>query len=271
MKVDRCNIGTSLTLSEANMSTTRSPWISLTAMMVAVCLFGTSANAAPSESILHGSGKVTKTVRKVPRFQGILLELPADVKIIQGQTEGVSIETDDNLVSLIETVVQNDQLKIRTKRPVSWQLTALKIVVNARIIKSIAVSGSGNVNADHMSSSNMAVSISGSGDTNIANLNANSLSVLISGSGNFSSSGRVEAVNATVSGSGDLNMATLAARTIKLSMAGSGNAKVWASQTLKVNVAGSADVGYYGDATVTQSVDGSGSVTKLGTSPKPGD
>ena len=218
-----------------------------------------------------GSGQITTVQRQVTGFKGIALEVPAMVNVVQGDSEGVLIETDDNIAPLIEAVVENDQLKIRlAQRFTSIRPKSLKVTVNARLVESLSISGSGDIQSSQLKSGTLATRISGSGDIRIAKLDVDTLSVSISGNGDFSAGGRADSVRSSISGSGDIKTSTLAARNVKLSIAGSGNAQVWASQGLTISIAGSGDVGYYGDAAVTQSVSGSGRIKKLGAAPAAG-
>lgn len=216
-----------------------------------------------------GSGQVTKVQRQVTGFKGMTLELPASVELIQGDSEGVLIETDDNIAPFVETVVENEQLKIRlAQRFTSIKPKTLRITVTMRQVESLTISGAGGIRAGKLKSTSLATRISGSGDIHIANLDVDALSVSIAGNGDFFAGGRADSVRTSISGSGDLKTSTLAARNVKLSIAGSGSAEVWASQVLTVSIAGSGDVGYYGNAAVSQSVAGSGRIKKLGDTPR---
>jgi hypothetical protein len=218
-----------------------------------------------------GSGQVTQTQRQLTGFKGLSLELPSNVEIVQGDTESVLIETDENIAPLIETVVENGQLNIRSMpRSKSFKPTSLKITVHVRTIERISISGSGDVRAEKLQSATLETRISGSGDIHIGTLDADSLTVAISGSGDFFAGGRADNARLSIAGSGDVKTGTLAAKNVTVKIAGAGDAKVWASETLNVQIAGSGDVDYYGDAAVSQSVAGSGRVRKLGTTPGAG-
>ena len=217
---------------------------------------------------VSGSGIIKTETRNVSSFTGISLSLPAKVEIVQGNTEGISIETDDNILPLIETVVEDGKLRLRFKdRNMSVSTKTLNMKVNVKTLDSLSVAGSGDLRAAKLKVANLKTSIAGSGDVRIASLDADTLIVSIAGSGDFSAGGKANAVEGKIAGSGDLKIETLAANSVKLSIAGSGDAKVWAKDTLKISVAGSGDVAYYGDAKVTQSVAGSGSVKRLGNAP----
>ena len=240
-----------------------------------LCLLSGSAMAWdlswPFGAGVSGSGHVSRTQRQVSAFKGVSLELPASVEIVQGEAEGLVIEADDNIAPLIETVVENEQLKIRwAQRFKSLKPTVLKLTLQVRALEQISISGSGDVNAQKLQSPTLEVRIAGSGDVRLAALQTDSLSVSISGAADFLAAGRADTARYSIAGSGDLKTRALASKNVKISIAGSGDATVWASQTLSVSIAGSGDVAYYGDATVTRSVAGSGRIRRLGLAPLPG-
>jgi hypothetical protein len=217
---------------------------------------------------ITGSGNITTTSRAVTGFNGIDLTLPADLKIVQGSTEGLTIETDDNIAPLIETAVENGRLVIRTQSKIRGISTkVLRMTVHARTIDMLEVSGSGNISSDKLKSGQLKCSIAGSGDVRIGDLDAGTLRVSIAGSGDFAASGKADIVEASIAGSGDIKTLGLAANAVKVSIAGSGDAAVWAKKTLKVNIAGSGNVTYFGDAEVSTSIAGSGSTRHLGSMP----
>lgn len=231
--------------------------------------------AAPAHAWDWGWGKsvkgsgVTKTeTRSVNDFSEISVSIPAKVEVVQGNSESVIVEGDDNIVPLVETVVESGRLKIRfAEKNMSVSTKLLKVTVNAKTIEGLSVAGSGDIHAAKVQSAKLKVSIAGSGDAYITSLDTDTLKVSIAGSGSFSAGGKAKTVETSVSGSGDLKIGKLESNSVKVSIAGSGDATVWAKEALKVSVAGSGDVKYYGDAKVSQSVAGSGSVKRLGTAP----
>ncbi len=214
-----------------------------------------------------GSGVIKTEARNVSGFNRIGLSLPGVVEVVQGDSEGLKIETDDNLLPLIETVVEDGSLKLRVKDKGNISTKTLKITVSAKSIEGLSVGGSGDIRAAKLKTGKLKVSVAGSGDVNITSLDADDLHISIAGSGTFVAGGKANAVSSSIAGSGDLKAGKLESNSHKISIAGSGNATVWVKDTLSVKVAGSGDVKYYGDAKVTQSVAGSGSIKRLGNSP----
>lgn len=217
---------------------------------------------------VRGSGMLKTQARDVGTFTGVTLALSAVVEVRQGDKDVVVIETDDNLLPLIETVVENGTLRIRLKnRTGSIAAKAIRIGVTARVIEALAVAGAGEIRVDTLQTKSLAATISGSGDIRIGQLDAASFKANINGSGDLTVAGKSDTLQGAIAGSGTLQSGKLEARTAALKIAGSGYAKVWARETLAVSVAGSGDVDYYGSPALTRSVAGSGTIKRLGPAP----
>lgn len=218
---------------------------------------------------IKGSGNISKQSRDPGHFSALSTGLGGSLEIRLGNTEGVTIETDDNLLAQIETVVENGTLRIRpAKRDLQLEPHSLKIVVNARSVERIAVGGSATVEAEHLRGPKLQFDIGGSGSINAPGLESQSVAVALGGSGNFKASGMAEQLQISIGGSGKVQAGQLATRDTTISIGGSGQATVWAKQSLSVTVAGSGDVAYYGDPQVSKSIMGSGSIKRLGGSPQ---
>lgn len=241
----------------------------------AVTLLGSAALlASPAQAwdwgpSIQGSGKLATEKRAVSGFNEVALDISGKLEVIQGNTEGVTIEADDNLLPHIETVVENGRLKIRLAKKGSYSSrNTIKVTVNARSIEGLSVSGSGDIYANGLKTLKLRTRVAGSGNISIKALQVDDLSVAISGSGNFVADGAANSMEGTIAGSGDLKASGLSAKKVKISIAGSGDAALWVRETLQVSVAGSGDVKFYGEGNLTKSsIAGSGSVRHMGVNP----
>lgn len=221
-----------------------------------------------SEPAVAGSGNVASSTRVVTGFQGISVSVPGNVKVVQGDAEGLVIRTDDNIAPLIETVVEGSTLRIRfAKRAQSVRAKQLDITVFAKNVSALTIEGSGAIQTDKLKSDKLKASVEGSGDMVLSGLDVNQLDVSVAGSGDVQGDGKAETMTTSIAGSGDVRLGNVMAKSSKVSIAGSGSAQVWAIEKLKVGIAGSGDVRYYGDATVSSSIAGSGNVQRLGAAP----
>lgn len=245
------------------------------ALLLAACVLtipAAPALASPLDWIsgnsIRGSGKLQKQTREVGSFHGVALNVPGNVELRIGNTDSVTIEADDNILPLIDTVVENGTLRIRpAKRNANFRQTSLTIVIQARQVERISVGGSGSINASGLRAETLRFDVGGSGSISARDLDSRMVSVAIGGSGNFKASGKTEQLTASIGGSGNIQAGSLAARDAQVSIGGSGEATVWAKDELTISIGGSGEVNYYGDPRISRSMQRSSSIKRLGSAP----
>lgn len=212
----------------------------------------------------RGSGNVITEERAVSGFDKVALSGVGTVQIIQGDTESLTIEAEDNIMPLITSEVVNDTLilsqeenaPINPTKPINYTVSMIDIA-------SLTSAGSGGFDAATINTGILALDLSGSGQINITTLDADSLTVKISGSGGVRVSGQVNDQQVDIAGSGEYGAADLDSNIVDITINGSGKAVVRVNDTLDANISGSALVSYYGDPVVTSDVTGSGAVEHL--------
>jgi hypothetical protein len=219
---------------------------------------------------VQGSGKIVRQQRELGHFTGVANALPATVEIRIGSTESVTVETDDNLLALVETVVEDGTLKIQpSRRNLNLRTRTMKIVVQAKALDHISLGGSGTIDSDALRARKLQVDLGGSGMINLKGLDADTLSVSLGGSGDLkAASGTVKNVSVSIGGSGNVNLGPVQSSSASVTIAGSGDATVWPRDALSLTVAGSGNVNYYGDPRITKSVVGSGGARRIGAAPQ---
>jgi hypothetical protein len=245
----------------------------LAPLMLALAAFAIAVPAAPalagagwSSERVQGSGNIKSETRAVGHFTGVAMGLPGNMELRIGTTEGLTIETDDNLLPLIETVVENGTLKVRpSKRNMNFDTRRLKIVVTAKSIDNLSLGGSGSIDSDALRAPKMHIDLGGSGSINVKGIESESLSVSLGGSGGLKvGAGNAPKLSVSLAGSGDIDLGQVQSVDASVNVAGSGDAKVAVRDRLSVAIAGSGDVNYYGDPKVSKSVIGSGGTNRLG-------
>lgn len=213
---------------------------------------------------VEGSGTAATEQRPVTAFAAVQTQ-GLKVQVRQGPVAQVVVTADANLLPLLETVVENNRhgqtLVLRWKSNTSIRPRVAPLVqVTAVELKTLVVSGSGDIVADELKLGALAARVEGSGDVRLNGLQAESLTLAVAGSGDIVASGQAARLSASIAGSGDIKTAALRADDVSISIAGSGDADLQAQRTLAVKIAGSGDVRYTGAATVQRSIAGSGSV-----------
>jgi hypothetical protein len=222
-----------------------------------------------SRETVQGNGNIKRQARQVARFSGVAVSVPGQVEIRTGAgSEGLTIETDENLLPLIETVVEDGTLKIRNKDKVNIKTRKLTIVVQARELDRLAMAGSGSIDADRVAGSKVRFDIGGSGSIKVRKAEGEAIDVNLGGSGDLKvAEGSARSLSASIGGSGTIDMTRVPVDKASVTVAGSGDATLWIKNSLSLTVAGSGDVNYYGDPQVSKSVVGSGGAKRLGAAP----
>jgi hypothetical protein len=246
----------------------------LSTLMLALAAFAIVVPAAPAlagspgwnSERVQGSGNIKSETRAVGHFTGVAMSLPGKMELRIGNTEGLTIETDDNLLPLIEAVIENGTLKVRpARRNMNFDTRRLKVVVTAKSIDNLALGGSGSIDADALRAPKMHIDLGGSGSIKVKAIESESLSVSVGGSGDLKiGAGSAPKLSVSLAGSGDIDLARVQSIEATVNVAGSGDAKVAVRDSLNVAIAGSGDVNYYGDPKVSKSVIGSGGANRLG-------
>lgn len=250
-----------------------------------VFVFVLSACSFTPPGTVTGSGKMVTESFNVRDFDQISLGTSGVLYIEQGDAFSLVVETDDNVLPVLDIAVEMGVLTLRTTPEVSMlQFETLIYRVTMPALSSLDISGSADVRVEDFTADTLSININVSGDVTFANLDVTSLSARIGGSGDLilpnvfaenifaevNNSGQMEMAGVTesltvkTSGSGDLLAKNLKATTVQVAVNGSGNATVWAVDTLDVSISGSGDVQYFGSPTLTEKISGGGDLTSLG-------
>jgi len=224
--------------------------------------------SACSISMITGSGKLTTETRSVSGFNSVLFAGLGDVTITQGQTEGLTIEAEDNIMPKIVTEVRGSQLYIGFERQ-NWQdivrpTRSIKFTLSVKNLNSLEISGVGSLTAGTLRAEDLTVKVGGAGGVKIGDLEATSLTTIMSGAGNVDIAGKVNTLDATLSGVGNFSCGNLQANTAKINLTGAGGAKVWPLANLDVSITGAGSVSYYGNPKISKNITGIGVLNELG-------
>jgi hypothetical protein len=212
--------------------------------VVAVALAtAVSACSSTTDSAVTGSGDLITESRDVDDFSTIALSGSGNVIIEQNGTESLSIEAEDNLLSVLTSDVSSGTLQLGTREGTTLRPTLpVTYHVTVEDLAGLQLSGSGSVTAAGITTPAISIDISGSGDVSVDGT-ADDQTVSISGSGNYSAGG----------------LATLNSTT---EVSGSGDVSVDVRDDFQAEITGSGNVTYTGDPQVSQDISGSGELRR---------
>lgn len=186
----------------------------------------------------EGNGIAESVFRDVGEFTGIRVEGGVDVTYSQGESTQLELTADSNLLELITTEVINGLLVVGSSGSFSTQ-SNMTINCQSEHVKSVCITGSGDVDLQTITAGTLRVEIKGSGD------------VYVDGEG--------LRLNTTIRGSGDVDASGLEVESAKISIQGSGNVKARVAGALDVVIRGSGSARISGNpSSVKEKVTGSG-------------
>lgn len=236
-------------------------------LIVIILLLATGQLFAQPWKSIKGDGQLKKETRAVSDFSSISSRGSIEVKITKGHSDNIEVEADENLLPYIETNVENGKLVIQTKKNINIKSASKMVVyVSMTVIKSLQVSGSGNIEATgtFTGDETSEISVSGSGNIHLSSVSFKDASFAISGSGNITAKGgSANDLSVSVRGSGNVYVNDISAENVEVKISGSGNAKVTSEKSLSANISGSGNVFYKGNAkNISSKVNGSGKLIK---------
>ena len=214
-----------------------------------------------------GSGHVTTETRPVSNFDAVTFAGFGDLTIIQGDSESLTIQAEDNILPHITTRVTNGTLvigfdsqygsdEIRPTQPIKFNL-ALKN------LSALELSGAGSVQSTSLKTEQLSIRVSGAGNIKIDNLEASGLTTTLSGAGNLNLGGHAANVDSRLTGLGSFQAGNLKSKSAKITVSGAGSATLAAEESLDVTLSGVGSVEYYGSPKVSQRISGLGSVRSV--------
>lgn len=215
-----------------------------------------------------GSGVVETATYQISNFEAIVIDYPADITIVQGESESVEIEAEDNLLPQLSADVENGTLRLEnTERNWRDRVNPTKpVLVTITVVElnKIQFPTAGKMQINDLQTDSLSVSVSGAGDVTLTGLDAGNLDFSLSGAGNINVEGMAESLELSISGFGNFNGGDLQSQAAVVHISGAGSATVWAVETLDASISGAGSIDYYGDPSVNERISGVGSVHRIG-------
>ena len=212
---------------------------------------------------IYGDGHVTTRDANVGSFNSVDVSGALEAHISQGSGNSVKVETDQNLLDLVEIFTDGNTLVARTKKGYNLQ-PSRKIVVyiTAPEFKSINVSGASKIVADNAISGNE-MHLGASGASHISmEVNGGKISSDLSGASSLSLKGQTTDFDLQASGASHSNCYELVAENAMIDVSGASSAEITANKNLRAEASGASHVRYKGNASVNSNTSGAGSVKR---------
>lgn len=205
--------------------------------------------------------------RTVEPFVAVVVEGDLQVKVEKADRTEVQLTGSARAIESVQTLVHHRNgvptLVIRRKSTGFSGSPQVQVSVKSPTLQSLALAGSGDLDARLHEQPRLELRLSGSGDLRVTGLRTTELDLQLSGSGDIHVQGTAEKLQVRLAGSGDVWLYELPAQQVNVQIAGSGDARVHAVQRLSAQVSGSGHVRYRGAVKdIAASVAGFGRVVR---------
>jgi hypothetical protein len=238
-------------------------------VLVAIAIATSLAWLYLSGSFPGGTGALTAEQRPLPPFTRVVIEGLADVTLVAGSAESVTVEAQARQLPRVLTRVSDGTLTIANSGSRRWWsaivgggVRPVRVTVTFREIDGIDATGAVKLRADHLKTNRLTVSLSGATSLKILDLDTKELSVSGSGAMKAELAGRAVLQKIAISGAGDYRAAELLSDDAKVTVSGAGRVVVRVEKTLKIGLSGAGNVEYIGKPKVTQEISGAGRVKR---------
>lgn len=237
-------------------------WMKASTGIILMALLVSACGVIPT----MGSRNLVSEDRPVSGYDHLSVSGAGDVTILQDGTEALTIETDDNVMQYVTTEVRGGTLDIGLDFPDLHSVipSAFHVTLHVKDLSGISASGSWEVNAAALETTNLDIEVSGSAKVTVQALVVDALKVGSSGGSTMDLAGRATSQEIDISGSATYRAGDLQTQDTRISVSGSGNVTVWATGFLNGSISGSGTISYYGAPQVTFDQSGSGKVKSLG-------
>jgi hypothetical protein len=214
--------------------------------------------------------ELQQETRAVAGFHRIEINGQANVTLVQGTAEGVTIEAPPSSLARIRTAVRNETLVVEVAQARSiWQWFSGRgtsrtphITIRLRDVDRIEAAGAVTLDADSLKSNDLRLDLAGACTLKFRDLQAMTLRIDGSGAIKIDIAGKVARQRVDLSGAGSYQAERLVSEDAVVEVSGAGKAVVNASNSLAVDISGAGRVEYLGDPKLKQSISGIGKITR---------
>ena len=220
---------------------------------------------------ISGSGPIVTQTFDLAPFDEIASETVIDVEVVQGDTQKVVAEGNENMMNFIELKVINNKLHVNlidgsynhfelkvyvtipTLREVELESTGNVYLSEFTNLKSLNLylSSTGNINFEGVSQIENKLNVRSSSTGNIfINMNCDEVEVQATSTGNVTIKGNCNTQHVNLNGTGNYNAFDLFSKECTVTTEGTGDARVNVSEILNATIRSVGSIYYKGDPKV---------------------
>lgn len=217
------------------------------------------------QRLVKGDGNIISKNYNLKNFASVEVEDAMEVHLKQDSSFSVKIETDENILNLINVNIEDDnKLVIENRDNVNLSPTGeIKIYISMPWANKISLSGASQLQTEGQFSQDkkIGVELSGASSGNIS-IRAPMVDIEASGASTLHVEGECRDISAEAVGASTINAFNLLSENGKASASGASTVRVFSSISLTADASGASSIKYKGNPKVTADASGASSISK---------
>ena len=215
-------------------------------------------------SCVKGSGKEAIDKRKVTEFTKLDIAGSFNVTLVQDSSNSVTINADDNIISIIKTDMSGDKLKISTDNKNICSSKEITLIIGVRNLKAISASGAVEITSNgRLNVGDLDLNLSGATKINLE-VAASNIETKGSGVNEITLKGQASSHTIELTGSGNVHAFGFVVGNYSIETSGQSDCEINVIGQLNIHSTGASDIKYKGNPTkINKSKTGALSLTKV--------
>lgn len=185
----------------------------------------------------QGNSAAGEQRRDVGAFERVHIASGLRATVTPGDTS-VRLSGDEDTLNLIETVVDDGELRVRVKRGHGWRVRDVHVTISTPKLEGVEASGGATVDARATGPGRFEAEASGGSTVTVDGLDADKVEVEASGGARVTLRGRADMVEAEVSGGAVMHANALELATLDVDASGGARVEAGPSQRLSGEASG---------------------------------
>ncbi len=199
---------------------------------------------------INGNGKVVRQERKLSDFDELEVSRGMNVYLTQGTHFAVTVEADENLLSVIETEVDGDVLKVSSNANIK-KAKSKKVYITLPQLERLEAFAGSNIYSEKFDINKLELSASAGSNLKL-NTHAVQLELSASAGSNIKLEGRCEKFSAKVSSGSNIRANELSAKSSELKVSSGANIWISVEEELNASASSGGNIFYYGNPDNTE-------------------
>ena len=198
------------------------------------------------EEFEKGNGEMVTVRRSTSDFEHLKIGGNFDVLLKKGESPWVQINTDENLIGLIDAEVHNGILEItQQKKLISKK--KIELIINYVNLKEVRVMGAALIkNEGYLECKDLKIRMDGVGTIDLK-VQGDKLEAILSGAGVVRLAGEIKEQELNLTGTGKLEAFDLESKECKITVGGIGGAEIFVTDKLEARIEGIGGIEYAGN------------------------